>query len=74
MFACLFVSVWSIQAISLKTGFQPLDVFFFLKKRQIFPDLYPIPYSSIVSCGSFPKENVCEAEKRKWQIYVSFGI
>lgn len=32
MFACLFVSVWSIQAISLKTGFQPLDVFFFLKK------------------------------------------
>lgn len=49
MFACLFVSVWSIQAISLKTGFQPLDVFFFLKKRQIFPALYPIPYSSIVS-------------------------
>lgn len=48
MFACLFVSVWSIQAISLKTGFQPLDVFFF-KKRQIFPALYPIPYSSIVS-------------------------
>lgn len=32
MLACLFVSVWSIQAISLKTGFQPLDVFFFLKK------------------------------------------
>lgn len=50
MFACLFVSVWSIQAISLKTGFQPLDVFFFFfKKRQIFPALYPIPYSSIVS-------------------------
>ena len=33
MFACLFVSVWSIQAISLKTGFQPLDVFFFFLKK-----------------------------------------
>lgn len=33
MFACLFVSVWSIQAISLKTGFQPLDVCFFFKKK-----------------------------------------
>lgn len=40
MFACLFVSVWSIQAISLKTGFQLLDVFldywmfFFFEKRK----------------------------------------
>lgn len=39
MFACLFVSVWSIQAISLKTGFQPLDVFFFFLKKANIPCL-----------------------------------
>ena len=47
MFAYLFVSVWSNQAISLKTGFQPLDVFFFLKKGK-----YSLTYTRFLTVPS----------------------